>query len=117
MVELSPFGLGLVLVSAAYALLVVGLVRLRLLTMVDAGNPVAVYRKLERVHGRVYPETRGDTLKALLVRARKSYPSFDWVRLDSEFGEYEAYRYGGRPQPAKVEETLKLANFIGKRKH
>ena len=89
---------------------------MRRLRSVDPRNPVTVYRKLERVLGRVYPNTRGDTLRELLMRAKKSYPDFDWKALEREFDEYEAYRYGGRPKPSSVKETLRLTNSIRRRK-
>jgi hypothetical protein len=116
MLELSESGLGVVVVGAVYALLAVGLLRLRWLRLVDPKNPVAVYRKLERVLGRVYPNTQGDTLKELLVRAKMTYPEYNWKALEKEFDEYEAYRYGGRPKPSSAEETLKFTNSIRKRK-
>jgi hypothetical protein len=116
MSELSGYGLGVVATGAVYALLVVGLLRLRWLRLVDPGNPTAVYRKLERVLGRVYPNTQGDTLRELLDRARQKYPEFNWKELEREFDEYEAYRYGGRPKPKSLEETLKFANSIRSRK-
>jgi len=116
MLEPSPFGLAIVANVVVYALLVVGLLRLRVLRSVDARNPVAVYRKLERVLGKVYPNTQGDTLRELLMRAKMTYPEFDWKALEREFVEYEAYRYGGRAKPRSVEETLKFTNSIRRRK-
>jgi hypothetical protein len=116
MFELSVYGLEVVATAAIYAALGVGLLRLRWLRSVDPGNPLAVYRKLERVLGRVYPDTQGDTLRELLLRARKTYPEANWKVLEKEFNDYEAFRYGGRPKPSSMQETLKFTNSIRRRK-
>ena len=116
MAELSAVGVGVVADAAIYAALAVGLLRLRMLRIVDPSNPTAVYGRLERALNGVYPDAKADTLKELLERAKKTYPEQDWGVLEKEFEEYEAYRYGGRPKPKSAEATLRFAKSIRRRR-
>lgn len=116
MAELSPLGLGVVADAAIYAALAVGLLRLRMLRIVDPSNPSAVYGKLERALSAVYPDAKADTLRELLERAKRTFPEQDWEALQREFEEYEAYRYGGRPKPKSAEATLRFAKSVRRKK-
>jgi len=99
-----------------YALLGLGVLKARRASKVSADDPPAVFRRLERVLSRLYPEARSDTLREMLDRARESIPQFDWAAVMGELDQYEAYKYGGKTMPSSALETLKLASILRERK-
>lgn len=101
---------------AIYLMLCVGLWRFRRAGMLSADDPPAVFRRLERVLTRLYPDAKSDTLREMLDRAKKTFPQLNWAAVMGELDEYEAYKYGGKSIPNSAGETLKLAAILREKK-
>lgn len=116
MPELDTFSVAVVANAIIYSSLGAGLWRLRRAGLVSPDDPPAVFRRLEKVLSRLYPDSKSDTLRELLERAMKSFPQFDWKPAMEELDAYEAYKFGGKPVPSSAGETFKLVNAIRGRK-
>lgn len=116
MAEPDIFYVAIAANAIIYASLGVGLWRRRRAGLVNPDDPPAVFRRLERVLTRLYPDARSDTLREMLQRVRNAFPQFDWKAVIEELDEYEAYKYGGMPVPRSARETFKLATAITERK-
>ena len=101
----------LALDGAVYAILMLGIVASRRVSLPRVDDPNVAFGLLEKSVMRAYPDLKdGFTWREALARIKGIDARIDWPNVMATLAEYEAYKYGNGDRPAgSLSEVVRLA--------